>query len=515
MMIKRQRKRSMLWPKPVVTERTVSGNGKVAAPLPSAGRAVAVGRAARGAGHHTLADLVTNACLRDYEVESKARFDRIETVLGEISRRQGTVNFLESARDRVREELGIELPESLLKNTWIGGLDIKALYAYCLFAVFENFSKAFFEKDPLDGMQTEEFDSKLHALGYHAVGVAPCADGRLAHVVSYVLRLPWSRVRRKAHAGVMFDVSESVRNWVFVEHRRYRSGEPVPASEPTRYLKIAVYHFSVSDPHHQGCAAHGSDDAAAARAAAGRLKDFKAAIENRFCCGATIDTLLIGMNTDDDSLRIHLEDADGEILLDRFVDTGFLYQLTLGMEADVARQTIRQQILEVGAKHWGRVPAGGKLGMVEWLIENNLSQIDYVKTYVRGKYPDVGHAERFIGVGAGFGEVQLRNLSYYVFLDTLEEGAADVDVGIKIFKGLNVSRGLPVPIVIRCDYDSRVPGSRDRAEAKARRINDAILARYESLADDGLLATMATLNDVASLEPPERIETTPSEGGGH
>ena len=45
------------------------------------------------------------------------------------------------------------------------------------------------------------------------------------------------------------------------------------------------------------------------------------------------------------------------------------------------------------------------------------SQIDYVQDLHGGTYPDAGHAERFIGVGIGFKEVHLRNLTYFAHLD--------------------------------------------------------------------------------------------------
>ena len=70
------------------------------------------------------------------------------------------------------------------------------------------------------------------------------------------------------------------------------------------------------------------------------------------------------------------------------------------------------------------------------------------------------HAERFIGVGVGFEEIQIRNLMYFpAYLKTIEEGASDND-GIKIFKSLNISRGLPVPIVVRFDYHGTISRAR-------------------------------------------------------
>ena len=39
----------------------------------------------------------------------------------------------------------------------------------------------------------------------------------------------------------------------------------------TKLLKIAVYHYSSSNPAHQGCAAHGSDTEKALKSAPARL----------------------------------------------------------------------------------------------------------------------------------------------------------------------------------------------------------------------------------------------------
>ena len=129
------------------------------------------------------------------------------------------------------------------------------------------------------------------------------------------------------------------------------------------------------------------------------------------------------------------------------------------------------------------------------LIVNNISQIDYVKKFHKGSYEDIGHAERFIGVGIGFKEVHLRNLTYFAHLDTVEEGAPDLDVGVKIFTGLNVSQDLPIPVVIRFDYSGKVPGAKERAAKDCYRVNNAISIRYKSLVDKGLLHTCLTIRD--------------------
>ncbi len=512
--LRRKTNRSVLWQPMSVKPyaRVIPQVGSQAREVEQPGLAVRI-----SSDKHALVNAEQNQKLRDYEVKTKAAFDAIEPVLKRLVAQQYQENFVEIAQSLVRQELGLQLPEHWLRGAWTRQLDVSSLYAFCVFEQFKKMSRRFFEQDPLQGQQQDAVMRKFLDLGFHAVGVAPCADGRLAHLTGYVLRLPYGLVRRKAHAGVLFDISESVRNWVFVEHRRFCSAEPNAAQDPTRYLKIAAYHFSSHDPHHQGCAAHGSDDHAAASAAQQRLVDFKQAIENRFGCNATVDTLLMGVNTDNDSLRVHVPNHLGEHDLASFIDTAKLYDMTLGMDAAHARQVIRQQVNQVNVDHGRTAPVAGMVALLCWLIENNFSQIEYVRQFEKGCYRDIGHAERFIGIGNGFEEVQLRNLTYYSYLDTLEEGAADVDIGIKIFSGLNLNRGLPIPLIIRCDYDGRVPGSRQRAEQKALRLQNALHARYSELSQQNKLATLCTLRDNTGYNASEQVASSLSldEAKGH
>jgi hypothetical protein len=155
--------------------------------------------------------------------------------------------------------------------------------------------------------------------------------------------------------------------------------------------------------------------------------------------------------------------------------------------------------------------------LIARLIEHNLSQIDYVRQYHAGHYGDAGHAERFIGVGIGFKEIHLRNLTYFAYMDTVEEGAADLDVGVKIFRGLNVSRGLPVPVVVRFDYNGKVPGARERAVRHAHRVQAALENRYAALVGEGLLHALLTVRDTDRHTPAETIGSTITfeSGGGH
>ena len=475
------------------------------------------GRVSSGGGLHPLSNGQANAALRAYEQRTLGAFDRIVPVLKQLSALQHEPDFVQQAQRLAEAELGHPLPQPVLDTAWTSQLDMRTLFAWCVFEAYEQTSLAFFNEDPLAGQagspDAQRFDAFLLECGFHLLDVTPCADGRLAHAIAYALRLPFSSVRRRSHAGAMFDVENTVDRWVKTEHRRYREGQPNPAHDDTRYLKVVVYHFSSKDPCHEGCAAHGSDDKAAAAQGLQRLKDFQQAVENSFCCGASVDLLLIGMDTDTDAIRVHVPGRDGSTDLETWLDARDVYEQTRSLPADQARERVLELVQAAAAAS----PDPGMVRLVARLIEHNLSQIDYVRQYHGGSYSDFGHAERFIGVGIGFKEVHLRNLTYFAYMDTVEEGAPDLDVGVKIFSGLNVSRGLPIPVVLRFDYHGAVPGARERAVSHCQRVKAAIEARYGDLCQQGLLHTLLTVRDRDRAVPAETIGSsiTFNTGGGH
>ena len=461
---------------------------------------------------HPLTNRERNQQLRAYESRVKGSFDKIVDVLKGISALQHEPGFERKAQTMATDALGFPLPEHVLARAWVTQLDMRSLFAWCVFETYKRASAAFFTGNPLGGQEDKAFDAFVQECGLHLLDVSPCADGRLAHTISYALRLPFGSVRRRPYAGAMFDVERTVTRWIKTEHRRHREGEPNPAHADTRYLKVVVYHFSSLDPHHQGCAAHGSDDGQAIRAGLNRLHDFRQAVENSFCCGASVTLLLLGLDTDTDAIRVHVPTADGTTNPDRWLDARELYGQTAAMAPDAARAAIAQRVQQEGG---GDLEAG-LARFVSRLLENNVSQIDFVRQFHNGAYEDAGHAERFIGVGIGFKEIHLRNLTYFAHMDTVEEGAPDLDVGIKIFKALNISRGLPVPVVIRYDFHSSVPGSRERAVRSCGRIAAAVHGRYRDLSSQGLLHTLLTVRDGDHHAPPEVVGSslqTPVEEG--
>ncbi len=458
------------------------------------------------AGAHPLYDPVHNRRLLERETEITAAFAAIEPALKEAAVLQYQNGAADTIQRLVRDRLGFGLPVTCLQSSWAKPLNMRNLYAYCVFQTFCRLADRHFDRGGVSLAEGEPAAEVIRKWGFHAIDITPCADGRLSGVVDYILRVPPAIVaHRKSFAGAMFDVEESMRNWEQVELRRYREGLPNAIDEPTRYLKIGVYHLSSSDPGHEGCAAHGSDERRAAQALLDRLNDFACAVENSHCCGASVATLLVGVDTDNDAIRVHVPDARGEIGLGGYVDNRVLFERTVGLTRDEAKEAIRIAVAEAAGLSPDDAQTEGMRWFCAYLLKNNMAQIDYVRAYHNGRYTDLGHTERFITVGDSFDDVQMRNLAYQAQMETIEEGAVDMDVGVKIFKKVNMANDLPIPVFVHFRYDSRVPGSRNRAVTRCRRLTHAIHARYPDLVRDGWLYTYGTVKDSAAASGPEDI----------
>jgi carboxysome shell carbonic anhydrase len=447
---------------------------------------------------HALVDQELNRRLYAYERRVRGRFSSIVDTLKVVSSLQHERDFVDRAQNLARECLGYELPAALLEDAWVTGLDMRALHAHCIFHSFKQCIDQV-QADQAPWRERMALDAEfILSCGYHTVDISPCADGRLQGLLPFILRLaPNDGVLVKAYAGALFDVEGDVADWAQRELDRLSGG--IPGGETANYLKVAAYHFSTSDPGHQGCAAHGSNDNRAVESALGRLNELRAAIDNTFGRGAAPDILLIGVDTDLDAIRVHLPDANGDVNPHRYVDTAELYRQTLGMDAQQARAHIAAAVAQAErADGWARGAgemAPGMRALVLRLLEANLSQIEYVIQHHAGRYAVIGHDEEFICAGEAMGELQLRNQFYFAHLDTVEEGAADMDVGIKIFKGLNVRHGLAIPVLVHFHYSSRVPGARERAVQRCRRVKAAIESRYPDLHAQGLLHCQMAVSD--------------------
>lgn len=445
---------------------------------------------------HALVDQELNRRLYAYENKVRGRFTPIIDTLKTISAFQHELDFVSRAQRLAQDRLGYTLPAELLENAWVGGLDLRALHSYCIFRSFkECIDNA--DADQAPWRERMLIDAAfIESCGYHTVDVSPCADGRLQGLLPFVFRMaPNEAIFVKAYAGALFDVEGDIADWT--QRELLRLSGALPGDAQGTYLKIAVYHYSSSRPCEQGCAAHGSIDALATQAAADRLAELRAAIENTYGRGAAPDTLLVGMDTDTDAIRVHLPDSESGNCPFRFVESTKLFHDTLGMSAEQACSAIQDAVLEA-ENNCGLQP--GMRQFILRLLEANLSQIQYVIQHHEGRYAVIGHNERFICAGEAMTELQLRNKFYFAHLDTVEEGAPDLDVGIKIFTGLNISRGLAVPVLIHFHYSARVPGARERTVARGRRVQAAIQARYLELATQGLLHCQIAVSDIEGSE---------------
>ena len=463
-----------------------------------------------GGGAHPLADVLQSAALRQRAQQIDSAFGRIEPLLESLAARQFEPGFAGRAAAQVRDTLGLSLPAAAFRADWAAPLDARRLHAQCVTGTFCRLIGQDFDLPAAVPGEAESAPELIRRWGFHAVDITPCADGRLSGVVDYILRVPQAVVAfRKSYAGALFDVEESVRHWEAIELRRCRDRIPNAASEPTSYLKIGVYHFSSIDPAHEGCAAHGSD---AGRAAAGvleRLTQFAAGVRQTHSAGAATSILLVGVDTDTDAIRVHVPRADGSIDVASFVDNLALYQRTLGESRDGAKQQIRAAVAACAGVSAEDAATAGMRWFCGYLLKNNIAQIDAVVSWHGGSYADRGHTERLIVVGDAVDDVQLRNLAFQAQMETVEEGATDLDVGIRILRRLHEPRSLAIPVLVHERYDARIPGARERARGRALRLQNAIEARYRDL-PPGLLFVQAIVRDSEHGVPePVGLEQTP------
>ncbi|OBS08097.1 carboxysome shell carbonic anhydrase [Acidihalobacter prosperus] len=445
---------------------------------------------------HALVDRELNKALYGYEAMLQARFDGVADTLQAVAALPRERGFVAQAQQLARSRLGCELPTSMLEQPWIAGLDMPALYAHCLFEMCRrSVAQARDEQRGwLKGMAID--DDFITGCGYHTLDVTPCADGRLQGVLPFVLRIaPTSdAVVLKAYAGALFDVELDMADWTQRELAQRLGGR-----RDARYLKMAVYHYSSSKPSSEGCAAHGSDELAARDAAIDRLKQLRGGIAQAFGEGLGPDLLLLGVDTDLDAIRVHLPDAKGEPTSAPTVDAARLYRETLAMPAEQARAHIAAAV-DAAAGQLRSTASAGMKTLVARLIEANLSQIEFVIQHHEGRYESLGHGERFVCVGDPIDDLQMRNLYYFAHLDTLEEGAACVDVGVHIFEKLNLSRGFPMPVIVHFSYASVVPGARERAIERGERVLAAIQSRYRERIPAGMLKFALCVSDATGTE---------------
>lgn len=451
------------------------------------------------AGSHPLADASASTALQRRATQINAAFDAIEPLLQRLALRQFDAGSAQLARRELQATCGLDLSEAELAARWNAPLDMRRLHARCVLHTFAQLLARPFDRSHAALDEGEDAATLIRRWGLHAIDVSACADGRLAGLLDFVLRVPPAIVAcRKSHAGALFDVGESLRHWEAVELRRWRESHPNPAAEPTRFLKLGVYHFSSVDPRHEGCAAHGSDERRAAQAVLERLQQFSEAVQRVHCCGASVATLLVGVDTDTDAIRVHVPDGQGRMTIDRHVCALATYRATAGMSRAGAKEAIRRATADCAGVAVDDAATEGMRWFCGYLLKNNIAQIDAVRAAHGGPYPDRGHTERLIVVGDALDGVQLRNLVFQAQMESIEERSGDLDVGLRILGAAHAERAVALPVLVHRSFDARIPGARERAVAHAQRMLRAVGERHAPAIGAGAVSVEAAVSDPAA-----------------
>ncbi|MCX7631666.1 MAG: carboxysome shell carbonic anhydrase, partial [Geminicoccaceae bacterium] len=114
----------------------------------------------------------------------------IEPTLAALAPQQFEPGFAQRAAETLRAQLGVDVAASQLAATWAQPLDFGALYARCVLAVFRELAQREFDRTLARWHEGESAPELIRRWGFHALDITPCADGRLAGVTDFILRVP-------------------------------------------------------------------------------------------------------------------------------------------------------------------------------------------------------------------------------------------------------------------------------------------------------------------------------------
>ncbi|SEP98550.1 carboxysome shell carbonic anhydrase [Ectothiorhodospira magna] len=445
--------------------------------------------------HHPLADLLAHRRLRAFEQVFESKLQALIPTLQDMQYQAMGPDHASRIQAMARERLGFELPVEVLERAWIGGLDVRLLYAHGIFRILALMVEGAWRDTPASVPDMESVLGDLLDCDVHAMVMSACPDGRLMGLKRLILRLPGLQVRPCARVGGLFDVDSQVDHWRFCELLRHLEGVPVPASVPSRYLKVCVYHFRSTEPE-EACLELGGGLEMQVRLLLDRLRAFREAVGAGLSRLPPVETLLIGVDTDTDGIRLHVPDAAGRLDAGVFIDSRTLYRQTLSVEPRVASLRLYQTLHETVRGHGpaSQPPREGLIRVMASVLQGNLCQLDYLRLYRDGRHAQGGRSERLVIVGDALDEVQLRNLAWCVGAGPMEVMGEALDLGVRgILNGEAARLGLPVPILVHRRYDAKVEGSREREAARCLDICRAIEDRYAALALKGGLVCQGVL----------------------
>jgi carboxysome shell carbonic anhydrase len=457
-------------------------------------------------GRHALADRASSLRIHHRTQEISAAFDAIEPVLSQLAQQQFDEGFARRGAAHVLSKLHLDFSTDLFDANWFAPLDIGALHARCIIGTFCRLIEQNLDRSLLHLSNDRAIDDLLQAWMVHAIDITSCADSRLVDAVNYTLRLPPSVVAyRNPAPEALFDVGESVAQWERVELRRWRKASPNEPSSPTRYLKMCVYPFSNEEVADRSCVSPGNGENQVVPSLLTRLRQFTQAVRLLHGEGALIKTLLVGIDTNTDAIRVHVPDAYGNMHAGRHLNGHFIYNSTSALSRVAAEQAIHNAVAACAGVHPNDPASAGMRQLCGYLLKANIAQIDFRREW---RWLQTDSHERLIVVGDAFDEEPLRHVAFQVCIRTIEEGAAELDYAINVLRGFNDKRRLTIPLLVHVRTDQLRPGAGQYARDRVNRLVSEVRRRYSELVTRGSLHLQAIIEDVDGTLVPMDTNST-------
>jgi hypothetical protein len=269
-----------------------------------------------------------------------------------------------------------------------------------------------------------------------------------------------------------------------------RNASRTSAAHPTQYLKLCIYPFSHEKPASEPCAAQDSDDGRAVSALLARLRQFGQAVRLVHGEEASVATLLVGVNTMTDAIRVHVPDADGLMHAGRHLNSHILYNRTSALSHHTAKAEIDRAVTTCAGVRETDAASAGMRSLCGFLLESNIAHLDF-----RRAGPVLQSDERLLVVGDPVDEPPMGDFAFHVQADTLQDGEAELDKGITSLRGFHEKRRLAIPLLVHVRVDPLRPGAVQSARDRASILATEIQQRYDHLISRGTLHIEIVIRD--------------------
>jgi carboxysome shell carbonic anhydrase len=446
-----------------------------------------------GCGRHPLADRASSLALHHRVRDMTAAFDAIEPALRRLAPHQFEEGFGARAAAEVLSRLHLDLPVELFAADWTAPLNMGIIYARCVVGTFRRMIEQGFDPGFAHFNDGETIESLSQRWKLHALDITPFADRRLVDAVRYILRLPQSQITScKPCPGALFNVDETVRDWERAELRRWRDASSNGAFHTTRYLKMCIYPFSNEKPANEGCVEQDRDDDRAITALLVRLRQFGQSVRLLHGESASVATLLLGVNTSTEAIRVHVPDADGIMHAGRHLNSHILYNGTSALSHNAAKAEIHRAVTTCAGVSGNDAGSAGMRWLCSDLIEANIAHVDFRR---EGRLLHSASHERLLVVGDPVDEPPMGDFAFQVRTSAFEDGTAELDSGIITMRGFHEKNRLAIPLLVHVRVDPLMPGAMQCARGRAGYLATEIQRRYDHLVSRGNLHIEVIIRD--------------------